>query len=215
MNESNVLRQREPRRAAPPTLDPDEVNALAAACRTARDRLLVQLLFETGLRPGEVLALWLEDVQINPPQMRVVDRGELPNLAEIKRPASERCLDVSADLINRVLSYVTVAHTEDVLTNHIFLKEHGPNRGQPMDYADLRGAFQRLSRRAEIQATPYRLRHTSLTNLARTGWAPEHLQIRAGHAHFQTTYSTYVYPRPEDLRAAWERTRGSTTGTEK
>jgi integrase/recombinase XerD len=213
LSDGNVLRQREPRRAAPVTLDQDQVNALAAACRTTRDRLVVQLLFETGLRPGEVLALWLEDVQIRPPQIRVVDRGELPNLAEIKRPASERCLDVTADLINRILAYVTVAHSEDVLTNHVFLKEHGPKRGQPMDYADLRGVFQRLGRRSGIAATPYRLRHTSLTNLARAGWAPEHLQVRAGHAHFQTTYSTYVHPRPEDLRAAWQRTHGAITDT--
>jgi integrase/recombinase XerD len=95
-----------------------------------------------------------------------------------------------------------------VTTNHVFLKEHGPRQGQPMDYTDLRATFQRLSRRAQIEATPYRLRHTSLTNLARAGWAPEHLQVRAGHAHFQTTYSTYVHPHPDDVRAAWERTLG-------
>ena len=46
--------------AIPMTLNQQQVEAVAAACLTLRDRLLVQLLFETGLRPGEVLALWLE-----------------------------------------------------------------------------------------------------------------------------------------------------------
>jgi integrase/recombinase XerD len=56
------------------------VVALLAACLTRRDRLLVHLLFESALRPGEVLALWLEDVDIGAQTVRVVDRGELPNL---------------------------------------------------------------------------------------------------------------------------------------
>src|SRR5438128_822588 len=49
-------------------------------------------------------------------------------------------------------------------------------------------------RRTGIEFSPYTLRHTSLTNLARAGWAPEHLQDRAGHAQFQTTYAFYVHP---------------------
>ena len=163
------------------------------------------------MRPGEVLALWLEDVHIQPPRLVVVDRGDLENLAEIKRPAAERDLDVSADLINRLLEYVTVAHTEAVMTNHVFLKQHGPRCGEPMDYADLRATFRRLGQRANVSVTPYLLRHTSLTTLARAGWAPEHLQVRAGHRHFQTTYASYVHPDPEGLRAEWERTAPVTT----
>jgi site-specific recombinase XerD len=209
--ERHLLRQAEPRRTSQPTLSRDQINALAKACLSLRDRLLVQLLFETGMRPGEVLALWLEDVRIHPPQLVVVDRGQLENLAEIKRPASERELDVSSDLINRLLEYVTMAHTEDVSTNHVFLKEHGTRRGAPMDYADLRAMFLRLGQRADVAATAYLLRHTSLTNLARAGWAPEHLQVRAGHRHFQTTYNTYVHPDPEGLRAEWERTQHVTS----
>jgi integrase len=176
-------------------------------CKTPRDRLIVHMLFETGLRPGELLALWLEDVKISPPQVQVVDRGELVNNAEIKRPASERAIDVSRDLVNRVLDYVSVAHSEVVETNHLLLKHHGKHAGVPMDYGDLHALFARLQRRTGIGFSPYTLRHTSLTNLARAGWAPEHLKDRAGHAQFQTTYAFYVHPTDEDLRNAWEQTQ--------
>jgi hypothetical protein len=50
----------------------------------------------------------------------VVDRGKPPNLAEIKRPASERHIHVSQDLVNQLLAYVTEAHTDEVATDHLF-----------------------------------------------------------------------------------------------
>ena len=99
----NVLKQPIERRRGPQTLTTTQIEQVLETCKTPRDRLIVHMLFETGLRPGELLALWLEDVRISPPQVQVVDRGELVNHAEIKRPASERAIDVSRDLINRVL----------------------------------------------------------------------------------------------------------------
>ena len=148
-------------------------------------------------------------MRISPPRVRVVDRGELVNYAEIKRPGSERAIDVSRDLINRVLDYVSVAHSEAVETNHLLLKQHGAHAGAPMDYGDLHALFMRLQRWSGICFSPYTLRHTSLTNLARAGWAPEHLRDRAGHAQFQTTYTFYVHPTGDDIRSAWEQTQNA------
>jgi integrase len=202
-----VLKQPAERRHGPETLTTAQIERVIETCKTPRDRLIVLMLFETGLRPGELLALWLEDVSISPPQVRVVDRGELLNGAEIKRPASERSIDVSRDLINRILDYVSVAHSEGVETNHLLLKQHGEHAGAPMDYGDLHALFTRLQRWSGSRLSPYTLRHTSLTNLARAGWAPEHLQHRAGHAQFQMTYTSYVHPSSDDLRSAWEQTQ--------
>lgn len=203
----NVLKQPTEHRRGPQTLTTTQIERVIETCKTPRDRLIVHMLFETGLRPGELLALWLEDVRISPPQVRVVDRGELVNDAEIKRPASERTLDVSRDPINRVLDYVSGTRSEAVETNHLLLKQHGTHACAPMDYGDLHALFTRLQRWSGICFSPYTLRHTSLTNLARAGWAPEHLHDRAGHAQFQTTYMFYVHPSGDDLRSAWEQTR--------
>jgi integrase/recombinase XerD len=205
--QQNVLKQPPEHKRGLRTLTTTQIERVIETCRTPRDRLIVHMLFETGLRPGELLALWLEDVSISPPQVRVVDRGELVNHAEIKRPASVRTIDVSRDLINRVLDYVSVAHSEVVETNHLLLKHHGKHAGAPMDYGDLHALFTRLQRLSAVCLSPYTLRHTSLSNLARAGWAPEHLQDRAGHAQFQTTYAFYVHPSRDDLRSAWEQTQ--------
>src|SRR5207244_2151302 len=87
---TNILAQAVARRKRPTTISKEQVEQLRAACECRRDRALVRLIFETGLRPGEVLALWLEDVNIGELHIDVRDRGELVNLAEIKRPSPER-----------------------------------------------------------------------------------------------------------------------------
>ena len=80
-----MLKQPAEHGRGPQTLTTTQIERVVEICRTPRDRLIVHMLFETGLRPGDLLALWLEDVRISPPQVRVVDRGELVNNAEIKQ----------------------------------------------------------------------------------------------------------------------------------
>jgi len=91
-----------------------------------------------------------------------------------------------------------------VQTNHLFLKRQGAQAGQALTYADVDSLFRRLRSQTGIAVTPHVLRHTMLTALAEQGWAPELLQVRAGHASFQQTYQTYVHPSQEALRTAWE-----------
>lgn len=180
-----------------------QVEGLYLACKNRRDRLLIHLLWETGMCIGEALALWLEDFEIDGRRIHIHDRGELPNLAEIKTVASPRTLDVTIDLINEFISYVSVFHTESVNTNHVFIKISGPRTGEPMDYGDVRGVFTRLSHRAGIRTWPHLLRHTSLNGLRRAGWTMEQIAHRAGHKSIQTTYRFYTHPTDEELHENW------------
>ncbi len=59
--ERNVLKQPTEHRRRPQTLTTKQIERVVETCRTPRDQLIVHMLFETGLRPGELLALWLED----------------------------------------------------------------------------------------------------------------------------------------------------------
>jgi len=200
----NILKQREEKRQHPKTITKDQVKALLDACSNERDRLLIRLLYESAARIGEILALWVEDVDVAENRLHIRDRGDLENRAEIKTVHAPRSLDVSSDLIDEIVAYVGRAHTAEVETNHLFLKLHGQRSGQALTYADVDSLFRRLRFTTGIGATPHILRHSMLTALAEQGWTPELLQERAGHASFQQTYQTYVHPSQEALRAAWE-----------
>jgi integrase/recombinase XerD len=200
----NILRQKEEKRQRPKTITKDQIQDLLNACASERDCLLVRLLYETAMRVGESLALFVEDVDVAENRIHIRDRGELPNDAEIKTIHSPRSLDVSSNLIDEVVAYVGRAHTAEVETNHLFIKLHGQHTGQALTYTEVDSLFRRLRHKTGLDVTPHVLRHTMLTGLAELGWQPELLQERAGHASFQQTYQTYVHPSQEALRAAWE-----------
>ena len=204
----NMLRQKEEKRQRPPTVTKDQVQELLNACTNERDRLLVRLLYETAMRVGESLALFVEDIDVAENRIHIRDRGELENGAEIKTIHASRSLDVSSDLIDEVVAYVGRVHTAEVETNHLFIKLHGQRSGQALTYADVDSLFRRLRQKTGRQhVTPHVLRHTMLTTLAELGWQPELLQERAGHASFQQTYQIYVHPSQEALQAAWVQTQ--------
>ncbi len=203
----NMLRQKEEKRQRPKTITKDQVQQLLNACVNTRDRLLVRLLFESAMRVGEALSLFVEDVDVAENRIHIRDRGELSNGAEIKTIHAPRCIDVSSDLIDEIVAYVGRAHTAEVQTNHLFIKLHGQYACQALTYADVDSLFRRLRQKTGLDVTPHVLRHTMLTMLAELGWQPELLQERAGHASFQQTYQMYVHPSREALRAAWEHTQ--------
>lgn len=190
------------------TVSKEDVDALLRATTNVRDYFLLYLLFETGMRIGEALSLWLEDVDISECVIRIKDRGETENLAEIKTVNSPRRIDCSDDLLEVFTEYVGYYHTEGIETNHIFLKMSGKNKGKAMDYVDVDNLFRSLRKKTGIYITPHMFRHTSLSMLSSAGWEPELLRVRAGHKNIYTTLNTYVHPSDDEVSEAFRKVSG-------
>jgi len=139
--EKNILKQSEVKRQRPKTITKDQIQQLLDACLNQRDRLLIRLLYESAIRVGEALSLWVQDVDVAENQLHICDRGPLENGAEIKTIHSSRFVDVSADLIDEIVAYVGIAHTAEVETNHLFVKLHGARTGQALTYVDVDSLF--------------------------------------------------------------------------
>lgn len=175
----NILKQRGEKRQRPKIITKDQIQELLDACANERDRILVRLLYETAMRVGESLALFVEDIDVAENCIHIRDRGILENGTEIKTVHALRSIDVSSDLIDEIVAYVGRAHTADVETNHLFIKLHGQRSGQALTYADVDSLFRRLRQKTGVgDVTPHILRHSMLTRLAELGWQPELLQKR-------------------------------------
>ena len=201
---SNVLKMPVPQRGIR-RISKDDTIILLNACTNIRDYFLLYLLFETGMRIGEALSLWLEDFSIDDLTISIKDRGELENLSEIKTVHSPRKLDCTQELADLFISYICEVHTAEITTNHVFVKLRGSNAGKAMDYSDVDNLFRDLRRKTGIKITPHVFRHTSLSLLYADGWDPEYLRIRAGHKNIYTTLNTYVHPTEEELTEAFEK----------
>jgi integrase len=159
------------------------------------------------MRIGEALSLWIEDIDISDMVIDLQDRGELENNAEIKTVSSPRRIDISQNLVDIFMEYIAEYHTEEVETNHIFIKLSGSNKYKSMNYTDADNLFRKLKKKTDIYVTPHMFRHSSLTLLRMAGWQPELLRIRAGHKNIYTTLNTYIHPSDEEITEEFNRTQ--------
>jgi integrase len=203
---SNILKLKVPK-FRPRIISKDDIEKLVRACNNYRDKFLLSLLYETGMRIGEALSLWIEDIDVSDMIVDLKDRGQLENNAEIKTVSSPRRIDISQDLADMFMEYIAEYHTDEVETNHVFIKISGDNKNKAMNYIDANNLFRKLKRKTGISVNPHMFRHSSLTVLRMAGWQPEMLRIRAGHKNIYTTLNTYIHPSDEEIRKEFEKTK--------
>jgi integrase/recombinase XerD len=202
----NILKVKEPRKKIQ-VLTREEVQQLLEATTNIRDKLLIQVLFETGLRIGEALSLFMEDFIFdhkNGHRIRLVARGELENGAKLK--TGEREIYISQALMDLYDDYLyEIVDELDVDTNFVFVKLRGSNIGQAMNYQDVSSLFKRLREKTGINVHPHLLRHTHATIYYRQTKDIKQVQERLGHSQIQTTMNLYLHPSEEEIRENWEK----------
>lgn len=201
----NILKIREPRRKVK-VLTKEEMQKVYNATTNIRDEFLIKLLFETGLRIGEALSLFIEDIIFDHNKghrIKLVDRGELPNGAMLK--TGEREIHISQELIDLFDDYAyDILDELEIDTNFVFVKLRGENKGQPLEYSDVSDLFKRLKKKTGIDVHAHLLRHTHATIYYQATKDIKQVQERLGHSQIQTTMNMYLHPSDEDIRANWE-----------
>jgi len=161
----------------------EESNYLAAASQPLRD--VATIILETGMRPGEVLMLRKEDVNLELAFLRI-PCGKT-QFARRAIPLTQRAQDILGQR-------VAATHCD-----WLFPSRHDPAR--PLQW--LRMAHMTALQKAKI-VLPFRLhdlRHTALTRMAMAGVDLPTLRELAGHASIQMTIR-YLHPTPEHKRTA-------------
>ncbi|MDM0892302.1 tyrosine-type recombinase/integrase [Clostridium perfringens] len=201
----NILKIKEPRRKIK-IITKEEIQKVYNATTNIRDEFLIKLLFETGLRIGEALSLFIEDIIFdhnNGHRIKLVDRGELSNGARLK--TGEREIHISQELIDLFDDYAYEVLDElEIDTNFVFVKLKGKNKGQPLEYQDVSDLFKRLKKKTDIDVHAHLLRHTHATIYYQTTKDIKQVQERLGHSQIQTTMNMYLHPSDEDIRSNWE-----------
>ena len=201
----NILKVKEPKKKLE-TLTKDQVMQLAHATTNIRDEFLIHLLFETGLRIGEALSLYISDFKRDYKagyHIQLVNRGELKNGAKLK--TDERKIEISSDLMDLYDDYLYEILDElETETNYLFVKLKGVNKGEPLEYTDVQSLFKRLKKKTGIDAHAHLLRHTHASIYYQTTKDIKLVQERLGHSQIQTTMNIYVHQTDEEKYEQWE-----------
>ncbi len=182
----------------PKALSVDEVVRLLEAADTAtplglRARALAELLYSTGARVSEALALDLDDLAMDERLVRVRGKG-----------SKERLVPIGSLARQAVDAYLTRARP--YLVHHgkgtpaLFVNERGARLSRQSAGADL----EELSRRAHLDppVSPHVLRHSFATHLLNGGADIRVVQELLGHASVATT-QIYTKVTVDQLREVY------------
>ncbi len=188
-----------PTRRLPETLTTEQVTALLAACEHLRDRFLLALLKETGMRIGQALGLRHADVVSREQTVRIVPRDDNANGARAKC-RQETAIPVSAGLVRLYSEYLFDEYGE-LDSDYVFVNLFAPPVGRPLRYSAVAGLVERLRARTGIDFNLHMLRHSAASEMTRAGVPIEVVSKMLTHTNVATTSQTYVHLGVEDLRA--------------
>jgi integrase/recombinase XerD len=189
------------------TLTSEQVQAIFNACIHVRDKFLLALLYETGMRIGQALGLRHSDISIEDGKIHIVPRDDNVNNARTKSrtsytiPANTSLLQLYTDYLTDDLN----ALEADYLPDYVFVNLWDGEIGRPMTYESVISLFRRLHKKTGIRVTPHMLRHTRATEWIRDDKLPLPTVSRLlTHTSIQTTHDIYVHLTPEDLKRELE-----------
>ncbi len=187
----------------PRTLSPEQLVTVLAAPQQARDRFLLALLAETGMRIGQALGLRHADFVSRAKQVRIVPRADNANGARAKL-RSAAVIPVTAGLVRCYSDYM---HSDygDIDSDYVFVNLWGGRIGAPLSYATVHKLIGRIRAGTEIDFTVHMLRHTHATELIRSGVAIDVVARLLTHRSSTTTSQIYVHLDVADVRMALQR----------
>jgi site-specific recombinase XerD len=174
-------------------LSRDEIQRMEDAADTERDKLIVRVLADTGVRVGELLSLRVDSLRRHGREhyLRVFGKG-----------GKERDVPISSAVETRLRRYAERTRPSEAGTDRLFLTLRRRPDG---DYAPLtaRGVellIRGLGEQAAIgkRVYPHLLRHSFATWWLRRGGSPLSLKDTLGHESLEMISGVYSHLTPAD-----------------
>jgi site-specific recombinase XerD len=173
---ANIPGPRQPR-YQPRRLTPDQIAKVFAAAKDDRERLMVSLAANEGLRVGEIARVERGDIDWF--ARRLVVRG---------KGGHERVLPVTAATWGLLVAYVEQRSAGAVITSRRPGCEY-----DALTASTVSAMLCKVIRRAGFKETGHALRHTAAAETLEAGANIRQVQAMLGHANVQTT-SRYLGP---------------------
>lgn len=183
----------------PKTISETQFVQLSDVCTNYRDKFLIWLLYETGLRIGQALALRHEDIICWDNEIRVKYRTN--NLNHVRNKSYKPNIIHVSKHVMTLYSEYTSTLDQSKLTDYVFinLKTYSP-----LSYNSVKKLFINLSQKCAFYIRPHMLRHTHASSLVGSGWDMALVQKRLGHASVQTTIDTYTHIDTKQMKDAFK-----------
>jgi site-specific recombinase XerD len=169
-----------------------DVEASFAGLENLRDQAIFRLMFDCGLRVGEIHNLSLEDIFLDsPPRLNVRGKGGKQRTVYLSPPAQ--------DALQNWLTHRPI--TSD---RAVFLSR----RNKRLSVAGIQFILRQICKRTGQKITCHQFRHTFGRRMAEAGMSVTTLQALLGHESLRTTQG-YIHLSNPHLRTEYDRAMSS------
>src|SRR3989338_1869230 len=152
----NIVNQKTPKlaRNLPELLTKEEMKRLLNECTHTKSRIIVKLLYSSGIRLSECLHVKIEDLEM----------GNKMGWVRSGKGAKDRMFILSEDVSTEILHYV---NTQNRRSGYLFQG----SVNQPLSARNVQKIVKKAAQNAGIQKqiTPHKLRHSFATHLLEPG----------------------------------------------
>lgn len=154
-----------------------EIDAIRGACKTLKERALVEVLLSSGVRVSELSNLLINDINFNNMSIHV-RRG---------KGGKDRITYITHLCSSYIKKYLDSRAAED--TQYLFYNKNHEKLGS----GGVRFILNEISKRSLVENIhPHRFRRTFATNLSKNGMDIQEIRKLLGHSNINTTLK-YVY----------------------
>jgi integrase/recombinase XerD len=199
---------------APEWLTADQISSVLETVSRLRDRLLVAVLAETGVRIGEALGLRREDMhllsssstlgcQVAGPHVHV--RRRVNANGALAKCRFARTIPVTEGLVDFYAEYQgeRTSVDRDGDCDFAFVNLYRPPVGAPLRYYNVKKMFDRASADLGFVVRPHMFRHSAATRWLSAGVPRDVVQALLGHVS-PASMEVYFHPTDAQKRAAVE-----------
>lgn len=144
--------------------------------KSARDKLMVELFYATGIRRIELIEIQLKDVDTSSKTLKVLGKRN-----------KERYIPLIPSVIHSLNMYKTHRNQLNIIkdANHLFLTDKGVKVYEALVYRTINKYFSRVS--TKLKCSPHVLRHSFATHLLNEGADINSVKELLGHASLAAT----------------------------
>lgn len=181
----------------------EDYKKLLNAAANLRDKVIIGLLFDAGMRVSEVIGLHIEDFnEIHTNKIKIKKREDFNNPDSAVKYDSTGIVFVSDEIKNLIIDYINsyLSYTD---TNYFIFNNYGEYKFQPMRRSTIEKMIRNLGKKCGIKnLTPHMLRHGCAVFMLKNGATMRQIQDKLRHKSPVTTASVYADLDDEDRKKA-------------
>ena len=181
-------------RILPKYLKNDDIKKMYEVCKNTRNKLILELLYVTGIRVSELVGIKLKDINTYNREIKILGKG-----------SKERIVMYSSDCANLLDEYINNQRRELDKHNseYLILNKNG-SKISTTSVREILNKIELLSC-TNSKVTPHMLRHTFATDMLNNGADLVSVKELLGHESLDTT-SIYTHVTNEQIKKIYENT---------